>query len=86
MMKSGETSGHMRSGRSLVFQIAMGEQASPIAWSQRLPAQRVAWILPPSAGKDRGAKCSNRCGWNRVLRTRFGKPNQNPLLCRGIHP
>jgi phosphoserine phosphatase len=44
--------------------------------SQRPPAQRVAWILPPSAGKDRGAKCPNRCGWNRVRSTRFGKPNQ----------
>jgi len=53
MMKSGETSGHMRSGRSLVFQIAMGEQASPIAWSQRLPAQRVAWILPPKKRQGR---------------------------------
>ena len=44
--------------------------------SQRPPAQRVAWILPPSAGKDRGAKCPNRCGWNRVRSIRFGKPNQ----------
>ena len=44
--------------------------------SQRPPAQRVARILPPSAGKDRGAKRPNRCGWNRARSTRFGKPNQ----------
>jgi TRAP transporter 4TM/12TM fusion protein len=28
----------------------------------------MAWILLPQAGKDRGAKCPNRCG--------FGKPNK----------
>ena len=30
--------------------------------SQPPPAQRVARILPPKAGKDRGAKWPNRCG------------------------
>jgi hypothetical protein len=45
--------------------------------SQRLPAQRVGWILPPEAVKDRGTQCPNRCGWNRVQSTRFGKPNQS---------
>jgi hypothetical protein len=29
------------------------------------------------AVKDGGAKCPNRCGCNRVFRTRFGKPDQN---------
>jgi hypothetical protein len=54
--------------------------------SQRPPAQRVAWILPPKAGKDRGAKRPNRCGLNRVRSTRFGKPNrpiQIPAIING---
>jgi hypothetical protein len=28
--------------------------------SQRPPAKRVVWILPPMVVKDRGAKCPNR--------------------------
>jgi hypothetical protein len=38
-----------------------------IIMSQRPPVKRVAWILPPYAVKDRGTKCPNRCGWNRVV-------------------
>ena len=28
---------------------------------QQPPAQRVDWILPPPAEKDRAAKCTQRC-------------------------
>jgi hypothetical protein len=44
--------------------------------SQRPPAQRVAWILPPTAVKDRG-----RAVPRSLKTTRFGKPNQAAFFC-----
>ena len=49
--------------------------------SQRPPAKRVAWIIPPQALKDRGAKCPNRCGWNPAV-AGFGKPNKTGGISR----
>ncbi len=53
--------------------------------SQRPPAQRVAWFLPPMAVKDRGAKCpvvENNAvkRWILVQSIRIGTPNTNYLL------
>jgi predicted amidohydrolase YtcJ len=42
----------------------------------------MAWIFTSSAVKTKARQCLNRCGWNRVPSTRFGKPNQ----CRVQEP
>jgi len=43
--------------------------------SHRPPAQRVAWIFPPSAEKPKARQCLNRCGCNRVQSTRLKTPH-----------
>jgi hypothetical protein len=46
--------------------------------SQRPSGQKSGWL-----GKKTGARqCPNRCGWNRVQSTRFGKPNTRGMKKR----